>query len=86
MIKGVNIPKPATINQNKIVSCPDTLLKQGIRYLVSKNMSRAAGMKIENDEIRPSFFSSGNLFILIHGLEAMYRDHFLSTSKIQNRC
>jgi hypothetical protein len=44
MMSGVKIPKPATMNHNRIVSSPVTLLKYGIKKLVCTNISNAAVM------------------------------------------
>ena len=44
MIKGKNIPKPATINQKSIDSCFVTLLKYGIKYFVKQNIKNEAGI------------------------------------------
>jgi len=59
IIRGVKMPSPATINQNRIDSCPLVLLKYGIKYLVNKYINSAAKINIENEERNPSLFNVG---------------------------
>jgi hypothetical protein len=58
-IRGVKMPRLATINQNRTDSCPVVLVKYGIKYLVNKYINIAAKINIENEEKNPSLFNVG---------------------------